>query len=125
MTRSFKFIAATALLAAAATSTVAYAQDLAGAIASGAVGEQADGYMGVRGAAGGGVRAAVEALNIKRRAAYTELAAKRAVTVQEVAASVGCQTLRNRVAPGQAYQLRDGQWRVRDAAPIALPDYCG
>jgi len=123
MTRTVKMIVAAALLGSSAT--VAHAQDLAGAIAAGVVGEQADGYMGVRGAAGASVRAAVEALNIKRRAAYTELAAKRAVTVQEVAASVGCQTLRSRVGPGQAYQLRDGTWRVREAAPIALPDYCG
>jgi hypothetical protein len=45
--------------------------------------------------------------------------------VQDVAASVGCTTLKNRVGAGQAYKLPDGVWRTRSgSAPIPLPDYC-
>ena len=98
---------------------------LTAAVSAGQVGEQADGFMGVRGSVSSGVRAEVEAINIKRRAAYTELAGQRGVTVKDVAAAVGCTTLRSRVGPGEAYQLRDGVWRLREgSAPIPLPDYC-
>ena len=106
------------------TGTAAIAQ-LSGALAAGTVGEQADGFLGVRGQVSPATRSEVEAINIKRRAAYTDLAAQRGVTVKDVAAAVGCTTLKTRVAPGQAYQLRDGVWRVREgSAPIPLPDYC-
>lgn len=95
------------------------------ALANGSVGEQADGYLGFRSAPSAALRAEVEAINIKRRAAYTELAGQRGVTVKDVAAAVGCTTLKTRVGPGEAYLLRDGVWRTRaGSAPIPLPDYC-
>lgn len=95
------------------------------ALANGSVGEQADGYLGFRSAPSAALRAEVEAINIKRRAAYTDLAAKRGVTVSDMAAATGCKTLASRVGPGQAYLLNDGIWRVREGTqPIPLPDYC-
>lgn len=124
MTRKLSILAA---MAATALAGAAHAQSntVSAAKASGQVGEQADGYMGVRTNVSSAVRAEVEAINIKRRAAYTDLAAQRGVTVKDVAAATGCETLAKRVAPGQAYQLRDGVWRVRDGGgSIALPDYC-
>jgi len=131
MTRQTKLIAAVglALALAGGVATIARAQQsgtIAAAIASGSVGEQADGYLGVRGTVSAAVRAEVEAINIKRRAGYTTLAEQRAVTVKDVAATVGCRTLATRVGPGEAYLLRDGVWRTREGStPIALPDYCG
>jgi uncharacterized protein len=110
-----------------ATGGIALAQGgaLAGAIDTGQVGEQADGFLGVRGAVSDAIRAEMEAINIKRRAAYTDLAGQRGVTVKDVAAAVGCTTLKTRVGVGEAYQLRDGVWRVRQGTtPIPLPDYC-
>jgi uncharacterized protein len=130
MTRRTKLIAAAAigLAIAAGASVVARAQGttaVAAAIDAGTVGEQADGYLGVRGTVSAAIRAEVESINIKRRAGYTQLAEQRGVTVKDVAAAVGCKTLASRVGPGEAYQLRDGIWRVRNgSAPIALPDYC-
>lgn len=131
MTRRSKLIATAAvgLAIAAGAAVVARAQGaaspVAAAIDAGTVGEQADGYLGVRGTVSTAIRQEVEAINIKRRAGYTQLAAQRGVTVQDVAAAVGCKTLANRVGPGEAYQLRDGVWRVRNGtAPIDLPDYC-
>lgn len=94
------------------------------ALADATVGEQADGYLGIRGSASEGLRAEVDAINIKRRAAYTQRAAQKGATVKEVAAAVGCETLATRVAQGRAYQLPDGVWRVKGAGPIALPAYC-
>lgn len=95
------------------------------AMAEGRVGEQADGYLGFRGSPADGLRAEVDAINIKRRAAYTHLASQRGVTVKDVAATVGCETLKSRVANGRPYLLPDGVWRVKGAEPIALPAYCG
>ncbi len=94
------------------------------AMAEGQVGEQADGYLGFKGTPSASLRDEVDAINIKRRAAYTGLAAQRGVTVKDVAATVGCETLEKRVATGRAYQLPDGVWRVKTAAPITLPAYC-
>ena len=119
-----KLIITAALLASAGVAS-AQSSGIATALAAGQVGEQADGFLGVRGTVSDGVRAELESINIKRRAAYTDLAGQRGVTVKDVAAAVGCTTLKTRVGPGQAYQLRDGVWRVRQGStPIPLPDYC-
>ncbi|HEY0130646.1 MAG TPA: YdbL family protein [Allosphingosinicella sp.] len=93
--------------------------------ASGQVGEQADGYLGLVGSAPAAVRAQVDSVNIKRRAYYTDLAAKRGAKIEEVAATTACELFRTKVAQGQYYRLPDGVWRQRDSAPIPLPSYCG
>ena len=125
MTRST--LIALAILSASASPVVAQTDpiiQISTAIAQGSVGEQSDGYLGIVTAVPDNVRAEVNAINIKRRAAYTDLAAKRGVTVADVAAATGCQTLASRVKPGQAYRIGTDAWRTRGADPIALPDYC-
>lgn len=119
-------IAAIGVAGLAFVSVPARAQSdvVASAMAAGTVGEQSDGYLGIAGSVGNDVRAAVEAINIKRRAAYTDLAAKRGATVADVAAATGCQTLANRVKPGQVYRIGTGAWQKKGSAPIALPGYC-
>lgn len=92
------------------------------ALSQGIVGEQADGYLGFAKAGSGDLKAKVEAINIKRRAAYTDMAAKRGVSVKDAAAATGCQTLQ-RLQDGQAYQLPGGGWQVKSGA-ISLPSYC-
>src|SRR3546814_5312536 len=72
--------------------------------AQGVVGEQADGYLGFAKSAAGDLKSRVDAINIKRRAFYTDLAAKRGVTVQEVAAATACELFQTRVVPGEAYR---------------------
>ena len=128
MNKKTKIIAAVfagALVAAGASMAVAQSGGLvAAAMAEGTVGEQADGYLGIRGSASEALRAEVDAINIKRRAAYTQRAAQKGATVKEVAAAVGCETLATRVSEGRAYMLPDGVWRVKGSAPIALPGYC-
>ena len=94
------------------------------AMSAGTVGEQADGYLGIAGTVGADVRSEVESINIKRRAAYTQLAGQRGVTVQDVAAATGCQTLSSRVKPGQVYRIGAGAWQTKGAGAIALPPYC-
>ncbi|WP_088182784.1 YdbL family protein [Sphingobium sp. Z007] len=129
MTRKIFMFAAGAVIALAsgfAMTAPARAQSgpVAAAMAAGTVGEQADGYLGIAGMVGADVRAEVEAINIKRRAAYTQLAGQRGVTVQDVAAATGCQTLSSRVKQGQAYRIGAGAWQTKGAGAIALPGYC-
>ncbi|MBV9842911.1 MAG: YdbL family protein [Sphingomonadaceae bacterium] len=105
---------------------VALAQSgpIAAAISAGQVGEQADGYLGVAKPVSADVKAQVEAINIKRRAAYTDQASAHGVALSDWAATIGCQTLR-RVSAGETYRLLDGVWRTKGAEPIALPSVCG
>ena len=129
MSRRMKLILAAGIgLGAVLGTTRAYAmlQDASAQLrASGQVGEQADGYLGLVGSAPAAVRAQVDSVNIKRRAYYTDLAAKRGAKIEEVAATTACELFRTKVAPGQYYRLPDGVWRQRDSAPIPLPGYCG
>ena len=95
--------------------------------ATGLVGEQFDGYLGiVGGSAPSTLRAQVNGVNIKRRAFYTDLAARRGVKIEEAAAATACEIFATRIQPGQYYQLPDRVWRRRDGAtPVPRPGYCG
>jgi uncharacterized protein YdbL (DUF1318 family) len=131
MNRRTKLIIASAIgLAAMVGGTgVAYAmfQDASASLrATGKVGEQADGYLGVVGSADASLRAQVDAVNIKRRAYYTELAGKRGAKIEEVAAATACEIFASRVGPGQYFRLADGVWRQREGgAAVPRPSYCG
>ena len=132
MDRRMKLILAAGIgLAAVVGGTgVAYAMLQADASASlrasGKVGEQSDGYLGVVGSADASLRAQVDAVNIKRRAYYTDLAGKRGAKIEEVAAATACEIFASRVGPGQYYRLSDGAWRQREGgAPVPRPAYCG
>ena len=132
MNRQMKLILAAGIgLAAVVGGTgVAYAMlqaDASAALrASGKVGEQADGYLGVVGSADASLRAQVDAVNIKRRAYYTDLAGKRGAKIEEVAAATACEILASRVGPGQYFRLSDGAWRQREGnTPVPRPAYCG
>ena len=133
MTRRTKLILAAAVGLAAVAGGAGYAHAMyfqadnsAQLRATGQVGEQADGYLGIVGSAPAGLRAQVDAVNIKRRAFYTDLAAKRGAKIEEVAATTACEIFRTKVGAGQHYRLPDGVWRQRDGnTPIPLPSYCG
>src|SRR5919202_6157737 len=113
MKRPMKLIFAAGLglaaLTVGATAAYAFIQDAAAELrASGQVGEQADGYLGIVGSPSASLRSQVDAVNIKRRAYYTDLAAKRGAKIEEVAATTGCELLRTKVGAGQYYRLPDG-----------------
>jgi uncharacterized protein YdbL (DUF1318 family) len=128
MKRRIAILLAGGLLAVLGGAGMALAQGddgvVASARASGDVGEQADGYLGFVTAPSGAVKSAVDAVNIKRRAIYTEIAARQNATVQEVAAARGCDQLAKRVAPGQKYRTGGG-WQTRGPGAIDLPAICG
>jgi uncharacterized protein len=111
-----------ALLVAAPAAAQTPAVDAARA--SGAVGERYDGYLGVAAPVSPAVRSQVASINIQRRKLYSNLAASKGVSPQDVGITAGCQLL-SRVAAGQAYMLGDGAWRRRAAGQAApAPDYC-
>ena len=92
--------------------------------AAGAVGERYDGYLGVPGHISDAVRSQVSTINIRRRSLYSNLAARKGVSPQDVGITAGCQLLA-RVGVGEAYMLADGVWRRRAAGQAApVPDYC-
>lgn len=128
MRRTFSLALAAALLGAPAA---AFQPDVSADVAanlraSGKAGERFDGYLGLVGDAPASVRAEMDAVNIKRRAFYTDLAAKRGAKIEEVGATAACRILGSRVLPGQYYQLQDGVWRQREGdMPVARPTYCG
>jgi hypothetical protein len=108
----------TAVPAAAQTPAVEAAR------AAGIIGERYDGYLGVASAVSGAVRSQVATINIQRRSLYSNLAARKGVSPQDVGITAGCQLLA-RVAVGQAYMWADGGWRRRAAGQAApVPDYC-
>jgi uncharacterized protein YdbL (DUF1318 family) len=121
--RLLQFAACLALcvaVPAAAQSSLA----IRAAKAAGQVGERYDGFLGVAGAAPALVRREVETINIRRRAHFSNLAASKGVSPQEVGLTAGCLTLGS-VEVGEAYLLADNVWRrraQRQAAPV--PAYC-
>lgn len=128
MNRRTRMMIAAALGLAMVAGGTAYAyQDAAASLrASGQVGEQADGYLGLVDSAPANVRSQMEAVNIQRRAAYTQLASQRGATIEEVAAATACQLFATRVGPGQFYRLPDGVWRRRNGnEPVPRPSHCG
>ena len=92
---------------------------------AGVVGERYDGYLGAAGVLPPRLRAQVSAINIKRRALYSGLAARRGVAAQDVGIAAACALL-GRIAVGETYLLAEGNWRRRAAGESApRPDYCG
>ncbi|NNC72992.1 MAG: YdbL family protein [Sphingomonadaceae bacterium] len=112
-----------AVMGSLASIAPAQSSSVSQAISQGIVGETASGYLGFAQNPSSELRAQVDAINLGRRSAYTDLAQQRGVTRQQVAAETACNQL-SRIDPGEAYQLRDGVWRTRGSAPIPTPDYC-
>ena len=91
---------------------------------AGLIGERFDGYLGARIVIPAATRQATESVNIRRRALYAGLAARRGVSRDEVGITAGCSLLA-RVAVGEWYLLGDGEWRQRrPGQPAPIPDYC-
>lgn len=123
MTRLLLAVAAIALAVPAAAPAQAYTE-LAAARRAGQVGERFDGYLGYAASPPLAARNQASAVNIRRRALYTELARRRGVLPQDVGIATGCELL-GRVAVGEAYMLPDGVWRRRNPGESApRPDYC-
>jgi uncharacterized protein YdbL (DUF1318 family) len=98
---------------------------VAQARASGQVGERFDGYLGFVTTPSETLRKQVNAINIRRRSLYLDLARRKGVTSEEVGITAGCSTLA-RVAVGESYLLGQGGWQRRNPGQSApRPNYCG
>lgn len=91
---------------------------------AGLIGERYDGYLGlVTANPPAELRRQVGAINIRRRALYSDLAAKRGVSPEEVGITTACSLLR-RLSVGEYYLLGEGGWRRLSAGQSAAPSYC-
>jgi len=121
MRRALLIVAA---LACAVPAAAAEPAAVASARAAGQIGERYDGYVGIAGAIPTAVRNQVGTINITRRTLYTQLAARRGVTTQEVGVTAGCSLLAA-TPVGGVYMLGDEQWRRRaPGTALPQPDYC-
>jgi len=110
-------------LFAAAPALAQMDAEVEAALNAGTVGEQADGYLGFARPPSGGLKAKVDAINIKRRQGYTQVAQSKNVPIEAFAASIGCRTLTG-LKQGRAYNI-GGAWAVKGAGPVTLPPQCG
>ena len=128
MKNSVEMMIAAMLLGATATSAVAFqsGRDPAyqSARASGLVGEKSDGYLGFATSPSPAIRALVEDINIKRKAAYSKEALANGATVEEMALRSGCRLIGERTVAGEKYQTPSGQWKTRDGSPPELDPRC-
>lgn len=114
------------ILAISTASPPAVAQDpaIVAARQAGQVGERFDGYLGlVTSNVSPELRRQVGAVNIRRRALYSNLAARKGVTPEEVGITAACSLLR-RIGAGEYYLLGQGGWRRLAPGQSAAPDYC-
>ena len=117
--------AAAAMIGLSVAAFAAVQESAADLRATGLVGEQYDGYLGLVGSAPPRVRAEMVAVNIRRRAHYTELATRRRARLEEVGVAAACEILAARVGPGEYYRLADGVWHRREGTqPVPRPSYC-
>jgi uncharacterized protein YdbL (DUF1318 family) len=121
-----EMIIAASLLAVTASTAVYAQRDPAyqSAREGGLIGEKTDGYLGFVSAPSPAIKALVDDLNIKRKAAYTKEAAANGATVEEMALRNGCRLISERTVAGEKYQLPGGAWATRTAAAPTLDPRC-
>ena len=116
-----------AALAGLALPAAAPAQDQATILAAkraGQIGERYDGYIGYVVAPSAALRRQVDAVNIRRRSLYSNLAARKGVSPQEVGITAACSLLR-RISVGEYYLPGQGGWRRATPGQSPVPSYCG
>ena len=107
-------IAALGVAGAAVAQTSAQKALIDQAKAAGTVGEQADGYLGFRNSTSdSALRAAVDATNAGRRAAYARSAADAGTSAEVAGARMFETQLLPRISSGQWYKNAAGQWVQR------------
>ena len=120
-------MALAALLLGATVTTAAYAQRdpvYQSARSQGLVGELPSGYLGFVSPPSAAIKALVEDINIKRKAAYTEEALANGVTVEEFAFRNGCRLIKEKTVAGEKYQAPDRSWKTRDGTQPVVDARC-
>ena len=128
MKNSVEMLIAAVLLGGAATSAMGFqaGRDPAyqSARESGLVGEKSDGYLGFVSAPSPAIKALVEDINIKRKAAYSKESLANGATVEEMALRNGCRLIGERAVDGEKYQTPNGTWKTRDSGRPELDPRC-
>jgi uncharacterized protein YdbL (DUF1318 family) len=92
---------------------------------AGLIGERFDGYLGFVTTPSDSLRRQVNAINIRRRALYANLARQKGVSTEEVGITASC-TLFPRIPAGGYYLTSDRGWQRRLVGqPAPRPAYCG
>lgn len=125
MKRILLSLVALASLSLAAPSPAQDPAEILAARRAGLIGERFDGYVGiVTSNVSQDLRRQVAALNIRRRTLYSNLAARKGVSPEEVGVTAACSLLR-RIGVGEYYLLGQGGWRRVAAGQSPVPSYCG
>jgi uncharacterized protein YdbL (DUF1318 family) len=91
---------------------------------AGLIGERFDGYLGFVTNPSPALRRQVNAINIRRRSLYYDLAARKGVTPEEVGITAACSLLR-RIGVGEYYMAGQAGWRRHSGSQSPVPSYCG
>ena len=106
------------LLGAAAAHAQGKPPVVTNAEASCKIGEKSDGYLGfVEVPPAVDLKREVDAINIKRRSAYANLAQSNGVA-PSVAAQLTAERLINQLPNGRCYQDQSGQWIRKGSGPV-------
>ncbi len=126
MQNRMEMLAAAVLLGATLTSAAFAQRDPAyqAARSQGLVGEMPTGYLGFVTPPSAAIKALVDDINIKRKAAYTEEALANGVTVEEFAFRNGCRLIKEKTVAGEKYQAPDRSWKTRDGTPPVVDPRC-
>ena len=115
------------VLASLAGSVPALAQESAALVQArraGQIGERYDGYVGFVATPSAQLRRQVNAINIRRRSLYYDLATRKGVTREEVGITAACSLFR-RLGVGEYYLPGQGGWQRYVPGRSPLPSYCG
>jgi uncharacterized protein YdbL (DUF1318 family) len=115
------------VLASLAGSVPALAQESAAIVQArraGQIGERYDGYIGFVATPSAQLRRQVNAINIRRRSLYYDLATRKGVTREEVGITAACSVFR-RLGVGDYYLPGQGGWQRYTPGRSPLPSYCG
>ena len=124
MRKILLLLLAVASLAAPAPAVAQEAAAIVQARRAGLIGERYDGYLGFVANPPAELRRQVDAINIRRRSLYYDLAARKGVTPEEVGITTACSLLR-RIGVGEYYLPGQGGWRRYTPGRSPVPAYCG
>ncbi len=124
MKRVFLVLLALASLGAPVTALAQEAAAIVQARRAGLIGERYDGYLGFVTTPSAALRRQVNAINIKRRSLYYDLATRKGVTREEVGITAACSLFR-RLGAGEHYLPGQGGWQRYTPGRSPIPSYCG
>jgi uncharacterized protein YdbL (DUF1318 family) len=124
MRRLLLLLLAAATLAGLAPALAQESATIVQARRAGLIGERFDGYIGFVATPSAELRRQVNAINIRRRSLYYDLATRKGVTREEVGITAGCSVLR-RLGIGEYYLQPQGGWQRVVPGRSPVPSYCG